>query len=496
MPPTAARTRWSEAQFVLGDDGMPLPRGSTAIEISGTEEAGRKRGRSEPLVGPEFCGPVELTERHASSDESTRGGPAALRRWRQVRDKVDWRTVGVTLTTGQHDDRHRIEPPDAPKRWWHGPNVDQGLEEVTRQAQAKEEKARRGANGGWRREWPALRREQLQLQGQGHLATEERTRPGRPDSVESMVQASESYRGQISFLVREHGWEAWKAEAYTLLACCTAAALGRAERDGGTEYPHSARLVREVLAERLELQTEPAPPAYANLVGPLSLTQADPAWHALCETGGGAPAAPGVRFVTSALALAVASLDCFQGQDKGCQVHTSRGGVPEWTSNDSDVVCFESQPAAEGGPPGSLVSVGGEGYHLPPGATVELVDVKERFKAYGLQVRRRLFTVRVLLDGGAAAARGAAAALPLREANGQVVGLPPPASALPPLASPVAAAAAEEDAADGSLSTEELAAERADDAASADEDSVGDGERRMPCDGVRPGRESPACCAP
>ena len=110
MPPTTARTRWSEAQFVLGDDGMPLPRGSTAIEISGTEEAGRKRGRSEPLVGPEFCGPVELTERHASSDESTRGGPAALRRWRQVRDKVDWRTVGVTLTTGQHDDRGEERP--------------------------------------------------------------------------------------------------------------------------------------------------------------------------------------------------------------------------------------------------------------------------------------------------------------------------------------------------------------------------------------------------
>ena len=84
------------------------------------------------------------------------------------------------------------------------------------------------------------------LQGQGRLATAERSAPGRPDSIDWMVQ---EYQPQISFMVRE-GWERWKAEAYTLLACCGTAALGRAPTPStGTR----------TLAPHLPLALEPEP---------------------------------------------------------------------------------------------------------------------------------------------------------------------------------------------------------------------------------------------
>ena len=72
----------------------------------------------------------------------------------------------------------------------------------------------------------------------------------------------------------------------------------------------------------------------------------------------------------------------------------ARGGVAEWLPVDSDVICFKSS-APDGDTFRSLVGVGGYGYHLPPGARITLEDVQDKFKAYGKQVRRRLFTVRV-----------------------------------------------------------------------------------------------------
>ena len=211
MPPTKnSKTKWADAQFVLDDDGLPLPRGTRAIEILSKEQAGRKRGLSTEsfLGGPEFCGPVEDRSGVAftASDES-RGGPAALRLWREARCQVDWVAVGEQHS-GPQCDEPCIEPPEAPRRWWHGPNRDQGLEEISERAAAKEasqQASSTGLAGSWRREWPALRREQLRLQGQGHLTTDERIAPGRPDSIEWMVQ---EYKPQIAFMVRD-GWEPW-----------------------------------------------------------------------------------------------------------------------------------------------------------------------------------------------------------------------------------------------------------------------------------------------
>ena len=219
MPLPPAKTKWADAQFVLDDDGLPLPRGTLAVEHLPMEQGGCKRGRStEPFLGgPEFCGPFEDRTGVAftASDES-RGGPAALRHWREARRQVDWAAVGEQHSgpqceqclKGRHAkcDEHRVEPPEASRRWWHGPNRDQGLEEISGRAvtrEALQQVSSTGLAGSWRCEWPALRREQLRLQGQGHLATDERMAPGRPDSIEWMVQ---EYKPQIAFMVRD-GWE-------------------------------------------------------------------------------------------------------------------------------------------------------------------------------------------------------------------------------------------------------------------------------------------------
>lgn len=123
----------------------------------------------------------------------------------------------------------------------------------------------------------------------------------------------------------------WKAEAYTLLACCATAALGRAAREGGTDYPHSARLLRDVLDERRSVccgtTYQPVPLAYTNLTGPLSLTSSDPVWAQLCVRGGPLPEV-GLELLTSALAVAVASAECFQSA-QGFAATLSRGGVAE-----------------------------------------------------------------------------------------------------------------------------------------------------------------------
>ena len=221
----SSKTKWSDAQFVLDDDGLPLPRGTRLLETLSVDQDGHKRGRSnEPFLGgPEFCGPVEDRSGVAfTPSDELRGGPAALGHWRKARRQVDWEAVGDVLSGPQCEqclkgghascDEHRIEPPEAPRRWWHGPNRDQGLEENSARAVAKEAMIQQegGRSGGrlalasaWRREWPALRHEQLRLQGQGHLATDERMAPGRPDSIEWMVQ---EYKPQIAFMVRD-GWE-------------------------------------------------------------------------------------------------------------------------------------------------------------------------------------------------------------------------------------------------------------------------------------------------
>ena len=123
--------------LVVEDD----ERRARSLELSKAQEAaGRKRGRSTESVlgGPELCGPVEDRSGVAftASDES-RGGPAALRHYREARGQVDWVAVGEKHY-GSQGDEHGHEPPEAPRRWWHGPNRDQGLEDISARAAAIE----------------------------------------------------------------------------------------------------------------------------------------------------------------------------------------------------------------------------------------------------------------------------------------------------------------------------------------------------------------------
>ena len=193
MPTKSSKPKWADAQFVLDADGLPLPRGTRANELLSTEQAGRKRGRSTESVlgGPELCGPVEdLSGVAFTASDEARGGPAALRHYREARGQVDWVAVGEKHYGPLQSDEHAHEPPEAPRPWWHGPNRDQGLEDISARAAAMEAQHQASSTGlaaAWRREWPALRREQLVLQGQGCLATAERSAPGRPDSIDWMV---------------------------------------------------------------------------------------------------------------------------------------------------------------------------------------------------------------------------------------------------------------------------------------------------------------------
>jgi len=319
VPPMSAHSsrafhRWSDSQFVLDADGLPLPRGTRALEDP-AEQADRKRARAISLGVPEL--PRDDRAAFSSSgDTQPRGGPTAYRRWLDSREKVDWVAVGERLGGTQCEqclkfghatcELHCITA-DAPMRWWHGPGADQGLVTITAAAREREEAEQRGAGGAWRREWPKLRQEELYLQGQGYLVNEERVVCGRPDSIEWMV---EFYATQIACLKRE-GWEDAKAEAYTLLACCATKSLSRDHLCDHKDYPASARLVREVLLARADASPDPAPDSYASLAGVLSLSAADPAWDKIRDARSGKPAPLGQTFITSALAMASANPECF-----------------------------------------------------------------------------------------------------------------------------------------------------------------------------------------
>jgi len=49
-----------------------------------------------------------------------------------------------------------------------------------------------------------------------------------------------------------------------------------------------------------------------------------------------------------------------------------------------------------------MVSVGGDGYHLPPGASIQLVSIADQFRVTTRQgpqvIKRRLYTVYVRFD--------------------------------------------------------------------------------------------------
>jgi len=200
------------------------------------------------------------------------------------------------------------------------------------------------------------------------------------------------------------------AEPYTLLTCCAISAMARATREereneismqvaadlnechSHGDYSSSRRLVMALLLQRAIEQTVPAPLTFVHLHGALGLAASDAMWDQL-----GSEAGPGFTFRTSAVIMAVPSVDAFPNS-RGIHACLCQSGVRDFVLMDSDIVCFQSLQH-EGMFSRSMVPVGGGGYHLPAGAYIELVSVDEKFRVItrqGLQlIKRRLYTVHV-----------------------------------------------------------------------------------------------------
>jgi hypothetical protein len=395
--------RWSDFQVTIDSDGKPLPRDSRALRADdGATVSPSKKRKSE-----------------ASSDGvAERGGKAAEASYQKSARKANWDAVLTrTHAVGQCADCeeasnrrvgdrcpvHASTQEGEGSMWWHQPEADAGARVKLTEAQRTEHECLQEANSGWRREWRRIRAEQLTLQDEGHGAEEARLRPGGPESVEWVAG---TFSHQIALLVRTCGFADEQAIGYTLLCCGGLGALARAARlatgQGKGEYKESRKLLGDVLCERACATPPPraAPPLYANLTGPLGLTLNDATWARLT------PSAPlGLSFTTNAL---VATNDEPLAFVNNREKHDclARSGVREWQGADSDIVCFISEAAAHADADGdasqhvvrSMVHVGGSGYHLPPGATVTLVGIAERFRAHNRPVRRRCYTVHVAFD--------------------------------------------------------------------------------------------------
>eukprot|EP00966_Prymnesium_polylepis_P169606 3921687-Prymnesium_polylepis.1 len=140
-----------------------------------------------------------------------------------VENTVRWRTA-LAATYSAQEIGERCDVPCGHRRWWQQMRScsDDGLQDIIATSQGVD------ASGKWRVEWREARAEQLQLQGESHLAAAERELPGRPESIDWIRDA---YWAQINFLVREEAWKPAVAEAYTLIACCAPTAMARATRD-------------------------------------------------------------------------------------------------------------------------------------------------------------------------------------------------------------------------------------------------------------------------
>jgi len=248
------------------------------------------------------------------------------------------------------------------------------------------------------------------VQGQGHLATVKRILPGRCEAIDWIRN---SCLAQVNFLVREDGWAPLMAEAYTLLTCCAQSALTRAtgdeddlrqklqesnpldgDADTRVQYSTSRELVTRLLMELARLQIAPAPLTYAHLHGKFSLTESDSIWGSLPTS------APGRIFASSAIIMASGEVESFPNS-RGLHALVCRSGVRHPHLMESDVVCFKSS-LHHGNKSHSMVSVGGDGYHLPPGASIQLVSIADQFRVTTRQgpqvIKRRLYTVYVRFD--------------------------------------------------------------------------------------------------
>eukprot|EP00747_Dinoflagellata_sp_TGD_P223280 gnl/TRDRNA2_/TRDRNA2_94882_c0_seq1.p1 gnl/TRDRNA2_/TRDRNA2_94882_c0~~gnl/TRDRNA2_/TRDRNA2_94882_c0_seq1.p1 ORF type:complete len:338 (-),score=53.46 gnl/TRDRNA2_/TRDRNA2_94882_c0_seq1:44-1057(-) len=240
----------------------------------------------------------------------------------------------------------------------------------------------------WRDEWRAVRTEELRLQGQEFMAKADHFEDNGPGSIKQMTKYLQKY---IQWQV-DAGWDREQAEAYTLLASCARAALGRALREHDPAYSACQHLVIEAINQRAKRLSVSAPDAYRNMSGMFGLVTEDPVWRTLADSS---PSIVGTTFVTSAIVAGYTGLAQFPNEG-GFHVGVSRGGNVHYEMQESDIVRFRSALGDKNGYH-SLIQAAEGTYDLPPMCVVRLEEVKEagEWEAYGLKIKRRLFVVSV-----------------------------------------------------------------------------------------------------
>ena len=396
---------------------MPVPWSGYQIVLDDTESSPLRPG-SHALTNTPASPTKNQSPGLHTADAHLQGGAAAERVSAKAAKRADWPRVASRVhSVGTCAECEAKWPArcashcapagkDQPICWWHAPVGDPAIDGLVSDAERRERESLKEPDSGWRVEWRRVRAEQLRLQGQERCAAPERMRAGRPESVEWIHVGA--FEPQIGYLCREEGWEREQAVGYTLLSCGGAGALARAARDGSHDYSASRAFIGRTLLERVAkgARAAPAPPVYLNLTGPLGLATNDEAWRCLHPD-----AELGITFVSSTLVVATAAPETFQTSRGACS-YVARSGVREWMPGESDVVCFLSEPSDASaatdaaGASGvrvarlhrSMVHMGGMGYHLPPGATIVLVSIQDKFRGAGNLIKRRLFTVRFGFD--------------------------------------------------------------------------------------------------
>ena len=259
----------------------------------------------------------------------------------------------------------------------------------------------------WRTEWVAMRIEQLRLVGATHMASRKECSQGGSESIEKWA----TVRAASIEWKKSQGWDPEHAIAYTLITT-NRGALARSVRERSGQYGASLHLISFSLGLRVKPH-EPAPPVYYHLLGQNGLATTDPSWAVLLQPD----VAPGLKFVTTANAVARNDPQCFPLSDtthKACKGVHEKYIVGGGTNTQyhyglitSPVVKVESAPSTAGDratmtPPShhTMVLVDGEGsrWELPPLATVTLVSVAApgTWGAFNAErVDRTLYTVSV-----------------------------------------------------------------------------------------------------
>lgn len=243
----------------------------------------------------------------------------------------------------------------------------------------------------WRAEWAAMDQEHDVCQGDPPYPLSEYA-AGKPASVEGRLRGGH-FASEIRWQVGA-GWRLDDAQAYTLVFNHGRDVLGSHLLASSKMFAASTHVVCDVLARAARLQREPAPEAYANLLGAWGLADTDVAWRALCARG----ASPGLRFVTNA--AAGGELGDAKAFPNAKAIHvplTYEDGSTSWEPVGGPVVKFVSRPADGAAGYRSLVQTSLDSFDLPPLATVTLEAVAPAgsWSANGKRVRQKLFVVSV-----------------------------------------------------------------------------------------------------